>query len=159
MTAFYLDDGRIAGDVKVVAKALELLESRCAAISLTLNHGKSELVLPNSSTDANLSELFPRDLLVDQETGESRILTNGCFEILGACFGDKAFCNSYTSDKVQKASRLLDKIAELDDPQVATRLLRNCAGVCKITHNMRMVPTHLQSDALIDFDKEVRGTF
>ena len=69
MTAFYLDDGIIAGDVKVVAKALELLESRCTAIGLTLNHGKSELVLPDSNTDANLSELFPRDLLVDRETG------------------------------------------------------------------------------------------
>ena len=104
-------------------------------------------------------EFFPRDLLVDRETGQSRVLTNGCFEILGASIGDEAFCNAYTQDKTRTASSLLDKISQLDDPHVSTRLLRNCAGVCKITHNMRMVPTHLHANALANFDEEVRKTF
>ena len=128
MTAFYLDDGMIAGDVRVVAEALRILERRCATLGLKLNHGKNELVLPNDTADVNLHEYFPRDLLVDRETGLSRVFTNGCFEILGASIGDGAFCNAYTFEKVQKASSLLEKISQLDDPQVASRLLRNCAG-------------------------------
>ena len=57
------------------------------------------------------------------------------------------------------ATQLLDQISQLSDSQVATRLLRNCAGVCKLTHNMRMVPTHLHTAALHNFDKEVQNTF
>ena len=34
MTAFYLDDGVIAGDVRVVAEALRTLEQRCATLGL-----------------------------------------------------------------------------------------------------------------------------
>ena len=40
MTTFYLDDGMIAGDIKVVAEALRVLETRCAALGLKLNHAK-----------------------------------------------------------------------------------------------------------------------
>ena len=46
MTTFYLDDGMIAGHVNVMAEVLHILESRCTALGLQLNHGKNELVLP-----------------------------------------------------------------------------------------------------------------
>ena len=53
----------------------------------------------------------------------------------------------------------MEQIAKIDDPQVAIKLLRSCAGVCKLTHNMRMVPTHLHTDALHNFDREVQNAF
>jgi hypothetical protein len=159
MSTFYLDDGILAGDIEVVAEALRLLESRCPALGLSLNHGKCELILPGESTSAKLDELFPKDLLWDTETGESRVLLHGCFEILGASVGNKEFCEGYTRGKVEKATQLLHQISCIEDPQVALRLLRNCAGVCKITHNMRMVPTHFHPTALAEFDKEVQSTF
>ena len=159
ISTFYLDDGILAGDIEAVAQALRLLESRCPALGLSLNHSKCELVLPGEDTDANLDELFPRDLLWDKETGESRVFLKGCFEILGASVGDKDFCENYTRGKVEKATQLLQQISCIEDPQVALRLLRNCAGVCKITHNMRMVPTHFHPAALKEFDKEVQNTF
>ena len=159
MSTFYLDDGILAGDIEVVAEALRLLESRCPALGLSLNHGKCELVLPGEGTNANLDELFHKDLLWDRETGESRVFLRGCFEILGASVGDKEFCEGYTRGKVEKATQLLHQISCIEDPQVALRLLRNCAGVCKVTHNMRMAPTHLHQAALAQFDEEVQSTF
>ena len=142
MTTFYLDDGINAGDIKVVAEALRLLESCCPDLGLKLNHGKCELVLPGEGTHVSLDELFPRDLFWDPETGKSRVFLTGCFEILGASIVDKEFCSAYTQSKVNKATQLLAQIAKIDDPQVASKLLRSCAGVCKLTHNMRVVPTH-----------------
>ena len=115
--------------------------------------------MPNGSANINLHERLPGDLLVDRETGESRVFPNGCFEILGASIGNEAFCNAYTFDKARKEKVLLNKNSELDDPQVATRLFRNCAGGRKITHNMRIVPTHLHANALAGFDREVQKTF
>ena len=106
-----------------------------------------------------LGNLFPAALLVDEETRESRVLWNGDFEILGAAIGCSSFCNDLAEEKVNKASKLLNEIAKLEDPQVASRLLRNCAGVCKITHCMRTTPSHLHQDALRQFDKTVQSTF
>ena len=76
----------------------------------------------------NLDELSPKDLPGDPETGRSRVFLNGCFEILGASIGDK--CNAYTQDKVNKEPKLLEQIAQIDDPQVAVKVMRSCAGVC-----------------------------
>ena len=84
----YLDDGMIAGDVKVVAEALRILESLCAALGLKLNRGKNELLLPNDNTDVNLREHFPRDLLIDRKTRNYQVFAHDCFENLGASNGD-----------------------------------------------------------------------
>ena len=47
----------------------------------------------------------------------------------------------------------------MEDPQVGLRLLRNCAGICKVNHSMRMTPTNLQSTALASFDDRIRDVF
>ena len=120
---------------------------------------KCELVLAADDTDTDLIALFPHAVLADDETSNSRVLTRGCFELLGAAIGDEAFCENYASDKVATASKLLHELGELDDPQVALRLMRNCGGVCKVTHSMRMTPPNLQTSALAEFDTQVRKTF
>ncbi len=156
---FYLDDGVLCGSTRTVARALELTQERCRSIGLALNVKKCELVLPGSNTSECIEELFPRELLIDEETGESRVLTHGCFELLGSAIGDKEYCENYAQSKVHTAARLLDQLAKFEDPQVATRLLRNCAGACKVTHITRMTPPNLQDDALASFDSKVRDTF
>jgi hypothetical protein len=158
LCVFYLDDGVLAGDLRTVARALQLVQTRCSAIGLALNIKKCELILPGADTDEDPAGLFPRALLVDTETGEDRVLAGGCFELLGAAVGDKDFCEAYAQEKVDKANKLLVQLAEFDDPQVAARLLRNCAGACKITHTMRLTPPHLQGKALARFDSSVRET-
>ena len=96
---------------------------------------------------------------MDPETGESRVEINGKFELLGAAIGDKTFCENYCADKVGVASKLLKELSSLEDPQAALRLMRNCAGACKVTHSMRMTPSHLQCQAMAKFDSEVRLAF
>ena len=156
---FYLDDGVLAGNTRTVARALQLVQQRCSSIGLALNVKKCELVLPGSAAKEDLGKLFPRGLLFDEASGNSRVLLHGCFELLGSAIGDKDFCESYAQTKVHTATTLLNQLAEFDDPQVATRLLRNCAGACKVTHITRMTPPNLQADALDSFDSKVKETF
>ena len=91
---------------------------------------KCELVLTAHAPSYSLADLFPQSLLVDEETGASRVLPNGNFELLGAAIGDDSFCDAYMSERVHKASKLPNELKQLEDSQVALRLLRSCAGVC-----------------------------
>ena len=100
LTFFYLDDGVIAGDLECVAKALQLVEERGAALGLKLKVGKCELVLPAESSNYNLAALFPDRLLTNPDTNKSRVLTRGNFELLGAAIGDATFCENYLQDRV-----------------------------------------------------------
>ena len=156
---FYLDDGVLAGDVEAVSAAFQMMQSRGLQLGLKLKVSKCELVLTGDAADVELSTFFPRELLVDAETNESRVLTGGNFELLGAAIGDAAFCEEYTEGKVAKASRLLDCLSSLEDPQVSLRLMQKCAGVCKVTHSMRMTPPGLHTSALRHFDDSVQAAF
>ena len=156
---FYLDDGVLAGDADVVAQALQRVKALGHSLGLKLKVDKCELILTSDSPPDNLADLFPQELLVDAETGESRVLLNGNFELLGAAVGDAPFCTEYGTTKVTKASALLDSIASIEDPQVALRLMRNCAGACKLTHSMRATPPQNQTVALQAFDAKVKTTF
>ena len=130
LNVFYLDDGVLAVDARAVSAALQFLQANGEQLGLKLNIKKCELVLTGHSSSADLTSLFPRNLLVDSETGEPRILTNGKFELLGAAIGDVSFCSECTNEKVATASKLLDRLATLEDPQVSLRLMQRCAGVC-----------------------------
>jgi hypothetical protein len=159
LTFFYLDDGVIAGDLEVVAAALRLVEQRGHALGLKLKVSKSELVLTASASNYNLTNLFPQSLLTDPETGNSRVLLEGNFELLGAAIGDASSCEAHTSKRVHTATKLLEELKSLEDPQVALRLLRNCAGVCRVNHSMRLTEPRLHLSALTEFDNKVRDTF
>ena len=57
------------------------------------------------------------------------------------------------------ARSLLQALGELEDPQVGLRLLRFCAGHCKLTHSIRTPPLFSNTAALQEFDTLVRECF
>ena len=69
------------------------------------------------------------------------------------------FVASHTHARVDKAGALLEAIGELEDPQVALRLLRSCAGHARIVHSIRCTPPAAHPDALTAFDLKVRSCF
>ena len=143
LCSFYLDDGLLAGSVEAVAEALALLQAECASIGLTLQLSKSELVVPTNTEPSNLNNHFPHDLRWDDEKYKSRVLCQN-FDYLGAAIGDATFCESWTTETVNKAQALLDALSDLDDPQVGLRLMRHCAGFSKLVYSMRTTPAALQ---------------
>ena len=81
------------------------------------------------------------------------------FELLGAAVGDVAFVRAHTAERAAKAGDLLDSLGELEDPQVALRLLRACAGFARMLHSMRCNPVTAQTMALDMFDGMLRRSF
>ena len=156
LATFYLDDGILAGDVGAVASALRLVQQRSADIGLHLNLHKCEVVGLGSLSAAQLVPHFP-DSLLRAADGTSRLHRN--FELLGAAIGDDDFVASHTNARVDKAGALLEAIGELEDPQVALRLLRSCAGHARIVHSIRCTPPAAHPDALTAFDLKVRSCF
>lgn len=156
MATFYLDDGILAGDLAAVSGALRHVQQRSAAMGLRLNLGKCDIVACGSVSAAELVPHFP-DALLRTPDGANRLLRN--FELLGAAIGEPAFVESHTATRVASANKLLDAIADIEDCQVALRLLRACAGHTRITHSIRCTPPSSHRTALVNFDLAVRSCF
>jgi hypothetical protein len=147
-----------------VSGALNTLTQRAAALGLSLNLGKCELITTTNTTPDGLDHLFPEALLKDTKPtsptyGHSRVLLNGEFEILGAPVGSHTFCAAHTNDRVNKVLPALTALSELDDPQVALRLQRRCQGFAKLGYSARVMPGTAHLTELHAFDAMQRDTF
>ena len=112
--------------------------------------------MPGNVTPADLSTALPAALLWG-DGGVGRVLRN--FEFLGAAIGNDAFVAQHTATRVAKTTALLEAIAEVEDPQVALRLLHASAGHSRLLHSMRCNPPLAQQAALEHFDSLVRDCF
>ena len=159
LAAFYLDDGFLAGDLDLLGKALALVQREAEAIGLTLSIGKCELIIPAGMASSDVNEIFPPSLLFDPLAGVSRVNWSGDFELLGAPIGCSDHCEKFTMGKASGAHAIWELLPKLEDPQMALRLLRQCASICKLTHCMRGTPPELQHAALQSFDESLRSAF
>ena len=125
LSLFYLDDGVVAGDVAAVVAALRHVQERGAALGLSLNLAKCELITVGELPEAALLPHFPPELLRSPDAS-SRVQQS--FELLGAPIGDAPFVSSHTAARVAAARPLLQALGELEDPHISLRLLRFCAG-------------------------------
>ena len=87
------------------------------------------------------------------------MIRDGNFEFLGAPVGSAAFCTGAARDRVHKAKPLLEAISSHRDPQIGLRLLRSCAGFCKMVYTARVVAPAWHLTALHEFDLAVRTAF
>ena len=146
----YLDDCCLAGEQRSVADAYHRLRASAAQIGLTLNASKCE-VIPAAGTHSTIDRsLFPNDMIFRGD---------GNFELLGGPIGNADYCQHHTTERVDKAMKLLSAIGELPDPQVALLLLRYCAAFSKLAYSTRVVPPHAHQEALGRFDEAVRECF
>ena len=65
----------------------------------------------------------------------------------------------HATGRVEGARKLLEAIGALEDPQVALRLLRACAGYARLLHTMRCCPPAGHETALEQFDDLVQECF
>jgi hypothetical protein len=145
-TAFYLDDGTIAGTDQAVALFCTLFKDELAGIGLDLTFPKCE-VIPAAGLDSEaLQSLFPDFIWRG----------NGDFKLLGTPFGSAGFCTEHTRKRKVKSEALMKSIAELDDRQAALLLIRHCSSFCKLAYSARTVPPDLHRSALREFSAELR---
>eukprot|EP00913_Durusdinium_trenchii_P000327 g299.t1 len=155
LSMFYLDDGVLAGSVEAVASALAHLQRAAADVGLALNLAKCEAITVGMTPAAALGPIAPS--LLTASDGSSRVLTD--FEFLGAGVGSPLHLETHAAARVDAASKLLHAIGELDDPQVALRLLRASAGYARLVHTMRCCPPAGHESALDRFNHLVQECF
>src|SRR6185437_16244423 len=76
------------------------------------------------------------------------------FLLLGAPLGDKQFCEERVLAVRNANTRLLDRLVELEDPQISLHLLRSCASFCRFVYLARTTPSQFIADALKGVDSD-----
>jgi len=149
LVSAFLDDVIVAGDAAAVEAALRTLTHLASAVGLELARKCCLVPAAGALSTVDLSE-FP---------AEFDVSLSRCVEVLGAPVGDVGYCSSFVSDRVNKAEKLLEAIAELEDPQIALLLLRQCASFGKVVFVTRCTPPDLLGSELQRFDAGVRRCF
>ena len=125
LNCWYLDDGICAGDEDSLLKALELITSNGLHLGLKVKHSKCELWAPVEFSSIPVS--IPR------------AASNG-FELLGAPIGDTEFSVKVLDKRISKATKCLEKLPLLDDPQLSLGITRTCLAAPKLTYSLRTQP-------------------
>ena len=85
---------------------------------------------------------------------------NRNFKFLGAPIGDREFCAHFTQEKrVDRATSMLQAVTELEDAQVAYKLLTHCLGSCRVMYAMRATRPDWIAAELAAYDSALRETF
>ena len=128
LQAWYLDDGTIVGDTLTVDKALDIIRTEGPARGLLLNDEKTKLFWPVEDPRSRADGVFPMNI--------ARPL-NGVKLLGGSVSLDESFYRDFASKRVSKTICLIEAINKLNDPQCELFLLRNCAGVSKLSYALR----------------------
>ena len=145
-TAFYLDDGAVAGTAAAVSLFSSTFKIEAANLGLTMAEGKCEVIPAagqNFSFDPTLFQGWQWKL-------------DGCFKLLGAAFGNEAYCNALTTKRVTKTVALLEELSRYGHTQGALLLLRHCGSWGKLVYSSRTVPPSLHKHALTSFRQSLR---
>ena len=65
---------------------------------------------------------------------------------------DPTFCREFSLKRVSKTIELMTAVSKLHDPQFELLLLRNCAGVGRLSYALRTCPSNSFVDAHVKFD-------
>ena len=104
LNLWYLDDGVLAGSVKSVARAFELIHNEGARLGLSLSLKKSELYSSTKTDTTQVMKYFPATLHPhdDPIPPKSIPLRNDLnFVLLGSPIGDGDFCNSFADSAIR----------------------------------------------------------
>lgn len=151
ITFAYLDDVCLAGPAPAVADALRAVVVAAAGVNLHIVPTKCEVIIPAGEAGV----VDPAGLLP-----EATVCRGSAFSFLGAPIGPAAYSVEFTrTERVSKAGPLLDRLAELGDPQIALTLLRQCGAFGRLVYAARVTPPGLHAAALQEFDAAVRDCF
>mmetsp|Transcript_2547 Transcript_2547/g.5878 ORF Transcript_2547/g.5878 Transcript_2547/m.5878 type:complete len:633 (+) Transcript_2547:396-2294(+) len=116
MLVFYLDDGTLAGTAAQLSQALEIIVSAAALIGLRVRIPKCALYTP-SSEDEPPDDFLPAVPRKSPQDG---------LRLLGSLLGSEEAARTHSHAKVADVAQAMALLPELEDPQTALLLLRQC---------------------------------
>ena len=154
LSAWFLDDGTLAGSATAVIQGLKLVQTAGPTLGLHLNPAKSLAWWPYST-------LPPRSRadLVELEIPLS-ICRDGGVEVLGSPVSlSTAFASAVVMARADRACTALKRLDLLaDDPQVQLLLLRSCLGGTRMLYSARTVPPSAGQLAFAAFDMALEAS-
>ena len=142
INAWYLDDGTLCGAPDTISSALNIVEEEGPGRGLFLNREKSLFYsLPEAS--CTLSPDIPS--------------TSSGFCLLGAPIGLPGFCEDAITKRVDNIRALVGRLGDLNDPQMATSLLRSCLAFPKFSYSIRTSPPAVTRLPARAFDDTIRS--
>ncbi|CAI8046120.1 hypothetical protein GBAR_LOCUS25494, partial [Geodia barretti] len=127
INVWYLDDGTLCGTQQDLAAALAIIEAEGPPRGLFLNRGKSFIHAPDNSS---ITHPILRGIPTSSDG----------FTLLGSPVGPTSFCEDIFSKRVSKLVDTLSKLADLEDSQMETALLRSCLALPKVAYVLRTCP-------------------
>ena len=140
LNVWYLDDGTLCGSPGDLSSALDIIEQHGPARGLFLNRAKSLLHVPDGVPLAQIS--FPEEIPI----------TRGGFNLLGCPIGPPSHCEAAVSERIKGIQRTLTKLADLQDSQMETTILRSCLSLPKVAFALRTCPPNQIKAATDAFD-------
>eukprot|EP01127_Copromyxa_protea_P014070 TRINITY_DN386_c0_g1_i8.p1 TRINITY_DN386_c0_g1~~TRINITY_DN386_c0_g1_i8.p1 ORF type:complete len:1404 (-),score=287.75 TRINITY_DN386_c0_g1_i8:242-4453(-) len=147
LNAWFFDDGTLAGSSLQVCRALDIIQAQGPAIGLSLNQSKSVLYWPafkDCPDSPDRRDPFPLEFKRSLEG----------IVCLGAPIGNSSFIERHLMEtSFNKSKVALERLRELEDPQICFALLRNCAGFCRINYLARSLDCSTTNQLSLDFDR------
>src|SRR6187402_454682 len=129
---WYMDDGGIIGDVELLKKVWDLVQTRGPELGLHLNPSKCEW----SWLDPNRSDRCPIDGVAFVPHSE--------IQMLGVPLGCDEFVSKFVEKKLLgRLQCTVDKLVDFEDSQASSYLLRVSYSIVRAVHFMRTTPLHL----------------
>ncbi|GJW52225.1 putative reverse transcriptase domain-containing protein [Tanacetum coccineum] len=147
--AWYLDDGTVIGDSKVVSMVLDIIKVSGPGLGLELNIKKTEIFWPSCNGVNLRAGLFPVD--IQRSSLDVKLLG-------GAVSRDANYISGMAMRRAMTVVDFMSLVSQLHDPQSEHLLLRSCMGISKLFFGLRTCqPVHIEEAALF-FDKGLRGS-
>jgi len=146
LVLFFLDDGTVAGTAEGVNHFLGQFRRAMEDRGLSLAPDKCEVI-----PAAGLRSTVPQNMFEGLAWKP-----DGHFKLLGAPFGDAAYCAAHSAKRAAKAASLLASLADFGHAQGGLHLVRNCGSWCKLVYSARTVPPELHTEALQAFQGDLR---
>lgn len=140
--AWFLDDGSVLGAGEEVSGVLGTVIREGPQYGVFLNLPKTKVWWPQLS--ARVVASLP--------SGIGACLAQGVRLLGGVVSTSADFVRQFVHDKAVQVCLLMDRLAELADPQSELLLLRACVGVCKLLHVLRCTPPSLVDRGVEVFD-------
>ena len=151
--AWYLDDGTVISDPRLVVPFLSHFQEVDAEAGTELNQDKSKIRLYASA--AQTQEHADEWQLDKMKSAAVMDEPDVASISLGAEVGGQSFADGQMREKSQVVEQMARRIQCCQDPQVELTLTRACLGVSKVNHLLRANGTELvmESTGLKKFDE------
>ena len=147
-----MDDGEIIGDVDLLKKVWDLLQTR--GPGLHLNPSKCEW----SWLDPECNEPCPIRLDGVAEADQVKLVPHSQIQMLGVPLGTDVFVSDFVEKKLLgRLQDTVNRLVEFEDTQAAAYLLRVSFSIVRAVHFMRTTPLEQWKEQASKFDSMIRN--